>query len=34
VARLEEAGFAVEVVKARTHPTGGSWNTIFVGTRG
>ena len=31
---LEEAGFAVEVVKARTHPTGGSWNTIFVGTRG
>lgn len=34
VACLEEAGFAVEVVKARTHPTGGSWNTIFVGTRG
>lgn len=33
VARLEEAGFAVEAVKARTHPTGGSWNTIFVGTR-
>jgi spermidine synthase len=32
-ARLEEAGFAVELVKARTHPTGGSWNTIFVGTR-
>jgi spermidine synthase len=31
---LEEAGFAVEVVKARTHPTGGSWNTIFVGTKG
>ncbi|MFM1905038.1 MAG: hypothetical protein RLZZ440_2938 [Planctomycetota bacterium] len=33
-ARMEEAGFTVEVVKARTHPTGGSWNTIFVGTRG
>lgn len=33
VARMEEAGFAVEVVKARTHPTGGSWNSIFVGTR-
>jgi spermidine synthase len=32
-ARLGDAGFAVEVVKARTHPTGGSWNTIFVGTR-
>jgi spermidine synthase len=32
-ARLDEAGFDVEVVKARTHPTGGSWNTIFVGTR-
>lgn len=33
VTRMEEAGFDVEVVKARTHPTGGSWNTIFVGTR-
>ncbi|MFM7137218.1 MAG: spermidine synthase [Planctomycetota bacterium] len=33
VARMEEAGFSVEVVKARTHPTGGSWNAIFVGTR-
>jgi spermidine synthase len=32
-ARMEEAGFAVEVVKARTHPTGGGWNSIFVGTR-
>ena len=32
-ARLEEAGFAVEVVRARTHPTGRSWNTIFIGTR-
>lgn len=33
VARMEEAGFSVEVVKARTHSTGGSWNSIFVGTR-
>jgi spermidine synthase len=33
VARLEEAGFTVEVVKARTHPTGGSWNSIFLATR-
>jgi spermidine synthase len=33
VARMEQAGFTVEVVKARTHPTGGSWNSIFVGTR-
>jgi len=33
VAQMEEAGFIVEVVKARTHPTGGSWNSIFLGTR-
>ena len=33
-ARMDEAGFTVKVVRARTHPTGGSWNTIFVGTRG
>lgn len=33
VARMEEAGFEVEVVKARTHPTGGSWNSIFIGTK-
>lgn len=32
-ARLEAAGFTVEVVKARTHPGGGSWNTIFLGAR-
>lgn len=32
-ARLAEAGFVVEVVKARTHPNGGGWNAIFVGTR-
>jgi spermidine synthase len=31
--RVEKAGFTVNVVKARTHPTGGSWNTLFVGTR-
>jgi spermidine synthase len=31
--RMEEAGFAVEVTKTRTHPTGGSWNWILVGTR-
>jgi len=33
VARMEEAGFVVEVAKARTHPTSGSWNSIFLGTR-
>jgi spermidine synthase len=33
VSRMEKAGFAVEVVRARTHPAGGSWNSIFVGTR-
>jgi len=32
-ARMQDAGFAVEVRKARTHPTGGSWNSIFVGMR-
>lgn len=32
-ARMEQAGFTVAVVKARTHPTGGSWNTLFIGTR-
>lgn len=32
-AGMEGAGFTVDVVKARTHPTGGRWNTIFVGTR-
>jgi spermidine synthase len=32
-ARLEEAGFAVDVTKTRTHPTGGSWNWILIGTR-
>jgi spermidine synthase len=33
VGRMEEAGFTVDVVKARSHPTGGSWNWIFLGTR-
>jgi spermidine synthase len=32
-ARMGQAGFSVDAVKAHTHPTGGSWNTIFVGTR-
>jgi len=30
---MEAAGFAVEVVKARTHSTSGGWNSIFLGTR-
>lgn len=33
VTRMEAAGFAVDVTKARTHPTGGSWTWILVGTR-
>jgi spermidine synthase len=33
LARMKEAGFTVDVVKSRTHPTGRSWNSIFVGTR-
>lgn len=33
MARMEAAGFAVEVVKARTHPTSGGWNAIYLGTR-
>lgn len=33
VARMEQAGFVVEVVRARARPSGGSWNSIFVGTR-
>jgi spermidine synthase len=32
-AAMEAAGFDVEVVKARTHPTSNSWNRVFVGTR-
>jgi spermidine synthase len=33
VARLEATGFSVEVTKTRTHPNGGSWNWIMLGTR-
>jgi len=33
VAEMENTGFAVEVVAARTHPTGKSRHWIFVGTR-
>ena len=33
LARMEKAGFTVSAVKARTHPQGGGWNTLFVGTR-
>jgi spermidine synthase len=33
VRRMEEAGFRVDVVRARVRPSGGSWNWIFVGTR-
>jgi spermidine synthase len=33
VARMDQAGFDVEVVRARTHPNGGSWNSIFLGVR-
>ena len=33
VARMQDAGFTVEVFRARIHPTGGSWNSIFMGTR-
>jgi spermidine synthase len=33
VARLEATGFSVAVTKTRSHPTGGSWNWIMLGTR-
>lgn len=33
VARMQEAGFTVEVFRARAHQTAGSWTSIFVGTR-
>ena len=33
LARMERAGFSVNAVRARAHPTGGGWNTLFVGTR-
>lgn len=34
VQRMRQGGFAVTVEKARTHPTGGSWNFLFVGRVG
>jgi spermidine synthase len=34
VERLGQAGFAVTVERARTHPTGGSWNSLFIGRIG
>ena len=33
-ARMGQCGFAVSVERARTHPTGGSWNTLFIGRIG
>jgi spermidine synthase len=33
VACMQKAGFAVDVVKARAYSTGGSWNSVFIGTR-
>jgi len=33
VARLEAAGFSVDVTKTRAHHNGGSWNWIMLGTR-
>ena len=33
VSGMKKAGFAVEVVKARAYTTGGSWNSLFIGTR-
>jgi spermidine synthase len=34
VERMGQAGFAVTVERARTHPTGGSWNSLFIGRIG
>jgi spermidine synthase len=33
VERMGQAGFAVTVERARSHPTGGSWNSLFIGRR-
>jgi spermidine synthase len=33
VERMGQAGFAVMVERARSHPTGGSWNSLFIGQR-
>jgi spermidine synthase len=34
VERMGQGGFAVTVERARTHATGGSWNTLFIGRVG
>ena len=34
VQRMGQSGFAVTVERARTHPTGGSWNSLFIGRIG
>lgn len=34
VQRMRQCGFTVTVERARTHPTGGSWNFLFVGRVG
>ena len=34
VERMGQGGFAVTVERARTHPTGGSWNSLFIGRVG
>jgi hypothetical protein len=34
VERMGQGGFAVTVERARTHPTGGSWNSLFIGRIG
>lgn len=34
VQRLGQGGFGVSVERARTHPTGGSWNFLFIGRVG
>jgi len=33
VERMGQGGFAVTVERARSHPTGGSWNSLFIGRR-
>jgi len=30
--RMRHAGYDVTVERARTHATGGSWTTLFIGT--
>ena len=34
VERMGQGGFTVTVERARTHATGGSWNTLFIGRVG